>query len=110
MNRTLQKLYENMLTGTPEEVVEENTNTFSKFDLNDYTEIIYEGKSGHGDEKIIINLIKDAESKGFIRYTPNKKGWMLFALKDKSIRPEQVDRGEKGFHYLRRFLQKLGYS
>lgn len=97
-----------MGTETTNEIVEENTNTFSKFDLKDYTEIVYEGKSGHGDEKIVLNLLKDASKKGFITVKDTNHGWMVRSTKDSS--QELIHRGERAFHYLRRFLQKLGYS
>lgn len=32
---------------------------FSKYGLADYTKLLYEGKSGHGDEKAVTNLLKD---------------------------------------------------
>ena len=57
MDRKLQKLYEKMSTDYVEPVVE-NSNNFSKFDIQDYTEIIYEGKSGHGDIQIVNNTEK----------------------------------------------------
>lgn len=90
--------------------LEEDPQYYTKLKKMESGDTITEGKSGHGDKKIVINLIKDAESKGLIKYKENKNGWMLFSLKHPNLRPEQVDRGEKGYHYLRRFLQKIGYS
>jgi hypothetical protein len=98
-----------MGTETIDEVVEENTNTFSKFDLNDYTEVVYEGKSGHGDSKIIMSALKDAVKKGLIDVKETKSGWIVKSLKDSNLM-ETIHRGERAFHYLRRFLQKVENS
>lgn len=97
-----------MGTNTTNEIVEENTNTFSKFDLSDYTEIIYEGRSGHGDEKAVRNLLKDAMTKGLITAKETDGGWLVKSTKDMS--KESIHKGERAFHYLRRYLQKLGYQ
>ena len=106
MNRILQKLYENMGNITTE-VVEETHTTFSKFDLEDYTEIIYEGKSGHGDIKAVLNLLKDAVGKGLVTVKETNSGWMVRSTKDNT--QELIHKGERAFHYLRRYLQRLGY-
>jgi Ribonuclease G/E len=98
-----------MLDSGIEETIVEESNTFSKFDLKDYTEIIYEGKSGHGDVKAVTNMMKDAESKGLIKIKDTKKGWMLFSTQNPQMK-ETIDRGERALHYLRRFLQKVGYK
>lgn len=79
--------------------------TFSKFDLQDYTEIIYEGKSGHGDQKIVINAMKDAIKQGLITVKDTKSGWIVRATKGDL--QEAIHKGEKAYHYLRRFLEKI---
>ena len=106
MKKTLQSIYETM---GQDPVIEEakEPNNFSKFDLKDYTEIVYEGKSGHGDMKAVVNMMKDAEAKGLIKIKDTKNGWMLFSTKHPEFRPETIDRGERALHYLRRFLQKI---
>ena len=104
MDRKLQKLYEKMSIDYVEPIIE-NDNNFSKFDIQDYTEIIYEGKSGHGDEKAVKNLLKDAYKKGLIDYEKTNGGWMVKSKVDNS--QEAIHKGERAYHYLRRYLQKL---
>jgi hypothetical protein len=106
MRKSLGSLYEKMLDPSIEESVVEESKTFSKFDLDDYTKIIYEGKSGHGDVKAVHNMMKDAESKGLIKIKETKNGWMLFSTQNPQMK-ETIDRGERALHYLRRFLQKI---
>ena len=94
--------------------------TVDRFALNDYSkliyeqcndifnylddQIIYEG-SGHGDEKAVRNALKDAVSQGLVTVQDTKNGWIVKSLKDNSM--ETIHRGERAFHYLRRFLQRL---
>ena len=89
-------LYESIQSGEYDESEKE--------DLKDYTKLIYEG-SGHGDEKVIKNALKDAVHKGLISVEPTKKGWKVLS----KVSQDQyvVDKGESSYHYLRRFLQKL---
>lgn len=79
---------------------------FSKFDLTDYTELIYEGKTGHGDEKAVINLLKDYIKRGLITVKDTNGGWLVKSTDGKS--QEAIHKGERAYHYLRRYLQKLG--
>ncbi len=79
---------------------------FSKYGLADYTELIYEGKSGHGDEKAVTNLLKDYIKKGLITVKDTNGGWLVKSTDGKS--QEAIHKGERAFHYLRRYLQKLG--
>ena len=74
------------------------------FDNN--SEVIEEG-SGHGDERIIKDAIKDAIKKGLIKPFPKetKAGWMLQSQVDNS--QHLTHKGEKGYHDLRRFIQRL---
>ena len=104
MRKSLQNIYENM---GKEPVIEESKDpkNFSKFDLQDYTEIVYEGQSGHGDEKAVRNLLKDAIKKGLVTAKETNNGWMVKSTKDSS--QELIHKGERALHYLRRYLQKL---
>lgn len=79
---------------------------FSKYGLADYTQLIYEGKSGHGDEKAVTNLLKDYVNRGLISVKDTKNGWMVKSTD--GVNQETIHKGERAFHYLRRFLQKLG--
>lgn len=74
--------------------------------FNNDSEVIEEG-SGHGDEKLVINAIKDAIKKGLIKPFPKetKAGWMLQSQVDNS--QHLTHKGEKGYHDLRRYLQGL---
>lgn len=105
MKKTLQGLYENMGSPKEEEIVKESSK-FSKFDLSDYTDLLYEGKSGHGDEKIVVNALKDAVKDGSITVKETKNGWLVKSVKDPTMM-EAIHKGERAFHYLRRFLQKI---
>jgi len=97
MRKTLQSLYENMGT---DPVIEEakEPNNFSKFDLSDYTNIIYEGKSGHGDEKAVRELLKDAIKKELVTVKETSHGWIVKSNKDSN--QETIHRGERAFRYL----------
>lgn len=79
---------------------------FSRYGLADYTQLIYEGKSGHGDEKAVTNLMSDYVKSGLITVKDTKSGWMVRSMDGKN--QETIHKGERAFHYLRRFLQKLG--
>lgn len=79
---------------------------FSKYGLSDYTQLIYEGKSGHGDEKAVTNLLSEYIKKGLISAKDTKNGWMVKSMDGKH--QETIHKGERAFHYLRRFLKKLG--
>ncbi len=79
---------------------------FSKYGLADYTQLIYEGKSGHGDEKAVTNLLKDYINRGLITVKDTKGGWLVKSTDGKS--QEAIHKGERAFHYLRRFLKRLG--
>jgi hypothetical protein len=125
MRKNLTEIYEKMYE-------RDDTNAFisneslekmvvpDRFALNDYSkliyeqcndifnylddQIIYEG-SGHGDEKAVRNALKDAVAQGLVTVQDTKNGWIVKSLKDNSM--ETIHRGERAFHYLRRFLQKL---
>lgn len=105
MKKTLQSIYETM---GQDPVIEEakEPNNFSKFDLKDYTEIVYEGKSGHGDSRIVVDSLKDAVKDGIITVKETKNGWIVKSVKNPNLM-ETIHRGERAFHYLRRFLQKI---
>lgn len=69
------------------------------------SEIVNEGKSGHGDLKEIYKMIKNAISEGLVDTKETKNGIMIKSLKDTSqllLHP-----GERGIHDLRRYLNKL---
>lgn len=94
--------------------------TVDRFALNDYSkliyeqvndifnylddQIIYEG-SGHGDEKAVRNALRDAVNSGLVTVQDTKNGWIVKAKNSELM--ETIHRGERAFHYLRRFLQKL---
>lgn len=80
--------------------------SFAKYDLADYTQIIYEGKSGHGDEKAVRNLLDEYIKKGMITVKDTKGGWLVKSTDGKV--QEAIHKGERAFYYLRRFLRKLG--
>lgn len=105
MRKNLQSMYTEMYTEDSEieeVIVEEKVDRFA---LNDYTKIVYEGKSGHGDEKAVKKLLKQAVNQGLVTYKDTNSGWMVKSLKGKSM--ETIHRGEKALHYLRRFLNKI---
>jgi hypothetical protein len=68
-------------------------------------EPIEEGKSGHGDKKIVIDMMKDGIKNNLISVKDTNHGWMVRSIKDPS-KQELIHRGEKAFHYLRRFMAK----
>jgi len=90
-----------------------------KFALNDYSKLIYEQSndifnyleelinegSGHGDEKVVRQALKDAYKKGLIDVQDTKNGWIVKSKVDNSM--ETIHKGERAFHYLRRFLQRI---
>jgi len=123
MRKSLSDIY-NEMYDTPDdgmfsrELLEKAT-VSDKFALNDYSRLIYEQSndifnyleelinegSGHGDEKIVKQALKDAYKKGLIDVQDTKSGWIVKSKKDNSM--ETIHKGERAFHYLRRFLQKL---
>lgn len=90
-----------------------------KFALDDYSKLIYEKSndifnyldelinegSGHGDVKVVKQALKNAYNKGLIDFQETKNGWILKSKVDNSM--ETIHKGERAFHYLRRYLQKL---
>jgi len=106
MIKSLSNIYDNMYLEKLVEPIVESNETFSKFDLQDYTEIIYEGKSGHGDEKIVVNMLKDGIKNNLITVKETNHGWMVRSVNDLT-KQELIHRGERAYHYLRRFIQKL---
>ncbi len=70
-----------------------------------YSEIIEEAKRGHGDEKAVLNALKEAESSGLVRIEEVKNGFMIKSNVDNS--QHLAHKGDKGFHHLRRYLIKL---
>lgn len=77
-----------------------------RFALNDYSKLIEEGASGHGDEKAVRELIKWGLTEGLIKNCEaTNKGWMLKSAKDDS--QCLIHKGERSLHYLRRYLQRL---
>jgi hypothetical protein len=105
MNRNLQKIYENMTTRERQKEVVKENNNFSKFDLQDYTEVVYEGKSGHGDKGSVKELLKSAIDQGLVTIKETKSGWLVKSTK--TPHQETIHTGERAYHYLRRFLQKI---
>ncbi len=91
MREDLMKLYESMYKKEEVETPVDDT--------------IEEGKSGHGDEKAVINLMKQAIKDGLINVKEVKNGWMIQSKVDSS--QELIHRGERSFHYLRRFLNRI---
>lgn len=87
--------------------LEEDPQYYTKLKKMESGEPITEGKSGHGDRKAVIQLLKDGVKKGFITAKETKNGVLVQSTKDSS--QELIHWGEKAYHYLRRFLQKLGY-
>lgn len=68
-------------------------------------EPIEEGKSGHGDIGALMDLMNQAIKQGIITAKETKKGWLVRSTKDNS--QELIHRGEKSYHYLRRFLHRI---
>ena len=100
--KDLANLYENISKEDGTEIVEDSTN---KFSINDYTKLISEG-SGHGDEKAVQMIIKQALKDGLIRGVKDtKKGWILYSAKDNS--QFTTHKGEGNFHHIRRYLEGL---
>ena len=101
----------------PKELLEKST--VDRYALNDYSKLIYEQTndifnyleellvegSGHGDEKVVKQALKDAYKKGLIEIQDTKSGWIVKSKKDGSM--ETIHKGERAFHYLRRFLQRI---
>lgn len=69
-----------------------------------YEDIYHESRQ-HGNKKALINLIKTAIKKGLVRVEDTRKGYMVKSLVDNS--QYLTHKGEKGFHDLRRYLQRL---
>ena len=67
-------------------------------------ETLEEGR-GHGDTKAVKKLMKQAINDGLVDIKEVKKGWLVQSKVDDS--QELIHRGEKAFHYLRRFLNKI---
>jgi hypothetical protein len=105
MKKSLSNIYESMYAEKVVEPIVESNESFSKFDLQDYTEIIYEGKSGHGDEKAVSNMLKDAIAKGLVTVKETKGGWLVKSTD--GLNQEAIHKGERALHYLRRFLQRI---
>jgi hypothetical protein len=113
MNRKLQKLYEKMWDSEVEETLVEQSDAFSKFDLHDYTKIVYkedpieEGR-GHGDKKAL--LVKRAEGIQCGLLKPQWKvladdGWMVFSTVDDT--KYTCHKGDTSLHPFRRYLEYL---
>lgn len=78
-----------------------------KIDISNlYSEIIEEAKRGHGDEKAVLNALKEAEAAGLVRIEEVKNGFMIKSNVDTS--QHLAHKGDKGFHHLRRYLTRLG--
>ncbi len=123
IKKDLSQIYTEMYWNDPDdgmfsrELLEKATIS-DKFALNDYSKLIYEqthdifnyleeliNEGSHGDEKIVKLALKDAYKKGLIDIQDTKSGWIVKSKKDGSM--ETIHKGERAFHYLRRFLQKL---
>lgn len=87
--------------------LEEDPKYYTKLKKMESGEPITEGKSGHGDEKAVRQLLKDAIKKGLVTVKETNSGWLVKSTKDNT--QEAIHKGERAFHYLRRYLQKLGY-
>lgn len=117
MYQNLEKLYERMYLPESVQTPLEKNNGFSKFGLTDYTEMVYgkssenvveEGKSGHGDEKAVLNSVKEGIASGLLdseKCKRSKNGWLLYSAIDGSM--TGIHNGERAFHYLRRYLEYL---
>ena len=124
MRKNLSEIYSEMYSEDPNamfprELLEKAT--VDRFALNDYSKLIYEQTndifnyleelinegSGHGDQKIVTLALKDAVKRGLVDVKETKSGWIVKSLKDSTLM-ETIHRGERAFHYLRRFLQKVG--
>ena len=71
---------------------------------NLYMEILEE-KSGHGDTKKILMMLKNAMDKKLVEVDDKKKGFMVRSLVDDS--QLLIHRGESSLHPLRRYLLGL---
>lgn len=82
---------------------------FKKDIGNLYEDIFVENyvveEGSHGDTKAILKLLKSATKRGLVSVEDTKKGYMVKSLVDDS--QYLTHRGEKGYHDLRRYLQKL---
>lgn len=123
MKKDLSQIYSEMWSEDPnlmfpQELLEKAT--VDRFALNDYSKLIYEqsndifnyleellkeGKSKHGDERVVRETLKAAYKKGLIDIQDTKSGWIVKSKRDGSM--EAIHKGERAFHYLRRFLQKI---
>ena len=74
-------------------------------EMGEICQEILEEKRGHGDSKIINNILKDALKNGLIKIKDTSHGFLVQSLVDDS--QHLIHRGETSFHHLRRFLQKL---
>jgi hypothetical protein len=70
-----------------------------------YFDIIEEGKRGHGEMKDVLNLLKYGLDKGLYKIQETSSGWRLLSNVSKDI--ETIHKGERAFHYIRRFINKL---
>jgi len=105
MRKSIQDVYSEMYSN---DVVEERTT----YDINDYTKLIYEetleeAHSGHGDEKIVMGLLKNAYKRGLIDFKDTAKGYFVTSKKDRT-KAFTIHKGEGSYHPLRRFLKQLG--
>jgi hypothetical protein len=70
-----------------------------------YLEIIEEGKRGHGDMEAVLELMKQGYHEGLYKIQETSSGWRLLSNINRDI--ETIHKGERAFHYLRRFINKL---
>jgi len=102
--KDLADIYNNIIN--IEEDIELYENDENKFTIADYTKLINEGQSGHGDVKAVRELIQQGVNNGLIKdVKETKAGWILKSAVDSSM--ETIHRGEKNLHYIRRYLNNL---
>ena len=104
--KDLANIYENHILNNSEEDFEEDIikESSDRFTLEDYTTLIDEGS--HGDRKIIMKILDQGIREGLIKdFKATADGYMLYSAVDNT--QFTTHHGEKNFHYIRRYLEKL---
>lgn len=70
-----------------------------------YEDIYNEAQRGHGRMNDVEDLLKQGLEEGLYRVEPTKNGYKLLSNYSRDI--ETIDKGERAFHYLRRFINKI---
>jgi hypothetical protein len=63
------------------------------------------GKHGHGKMGVILNMLKQAEADGLIKFSDTRFGYMMKSNHCSS--QELVHKGERAYHYANKFINKL---